>query len=495
MARPGVEVLSRDTAPPRSTPTTSDVAFIVGMTEKGPHDRPVLITSLDAYVRQYGARVSYGFLYDWLDIAFREGLSRAYIGRVVGPSPVSATVNIFDQSGSAAPGDVALVATAVNSGTWANTLNVTTTVSGSDFQVIVTDDVLGTLETSPLLADRQAAVDWSQNSDYIRLALGASAEDPRAQSALSLAGGTDDHASATDATWENALGLFATDLGPGQVCQPGRTTSQAHTDLLEHAAAHNRKAVCDGPNSTVKATVAAAPDAVDGLTIAKEGAGFAPWPIVAGTAPGTTRTVPPSAVVCGRIAATDAVAGVNQPAAGEYGISVTALDLTATFTDTDAEELGAPDEASITRGAINLLRIKNGQVRISGWRTFAEKTANPNHWMFSNERLEMQIKAEAGVIGDRFLFRQIDGAGITIGAWRGALEGMLQRFFLAGALYADPDDPRPETAFYVDVGNQINTAETIANGELHAVLSVRMSPFAELVQIEVVKVPVTMSVA
>jgi hypothetical protein len=144
---------------------------------------------------------------------------------------------------------------------------------------------------------------------------------------------------------------------------------------------------------------------------------------------------------------------------------------------------------------VNLLRVRNGQVVIYGARTVAEKTANPLHWMLSNERLDMQIKAEAGVIGDSFLFREIDGGGLTLGAWRGQLEAMLNRFYLAGSLYADANDPRPETAYYVDVGDQVNTPTTLANGELHAVLSVRMSPFAELVQIQVVKVPITQTVA
>jgi phage tail sheath protein FI len=313
--------------------------------------------------------------------------------------------------------------------------------------------------------------------------------------AANLASGTDDHANATDTQWVNALNLFGADLGPGQVSQVGRTTTQAHTDTIAHAYARNRFAILDGPDTAVKATLAAAPDAVDSLTGSRRGAMYAPWVNVAGSAPGTTKTVPPSAVVAGRTAVTDSLAGVNQPPAGEYGISVTGLSVTATFTDTDAQELGAPDSSSLTRGAVNLLRVRNGQVVIYGDRTVAEKTANPLHWMASNERLDMQIKAEAGVIGDSFLFRQIDGGGLTLGAWRGQLEAMLNRFYLAGSLYADATDPRAETAYYVDVGAQVNTPTTLANGELHAVLSVRMSPFAELVQIQVVKVPITQTVA
>ena len=63
----------------------------------------------------------------------------------------------------------------------------------------------------------------------------------------------------------------------------------------------------------------------------------------------------------------------------------------------------------------------------------------------------------------------------------------VNQYYVAGALYG----PEPSDAYSVDVGPAVNTEETIANGELHAVLRVRMSPFAELVVIEIVKYPTT----
>jgi hypothetical protein len=61
---------------------------------------------------------------------------------------------------------------------------------------------------------------------------------------------------------------------------------------------------------------------------------------------------------------------------------------------------------------------------------------------------------------------------------------MLLAFYNEGSLYGTT----PQEAYSVDVGSSVNTPTTIANGELHAVLSVRMSPDAEWVVIEVVKV-------
>jgi hypothetical protein len=45
----------------------------------------------------------------------------------------------------------------------------------------------------------------------------------------------------------------------------------------------------------------------------------------------------------------------------------------------------------------------------------------------------------------------------------------------------------------VDVSSNVNTPQTIANREMHAAISLRMSEDAELVVIEFAKVPVTQS--
>jgi hypothetical protein len=46
-------------------------------------------------------------------------------------------------------------------------------------------------------------------------------------------------------------------------------------------------------------------------------------------------------------------------------------------------------------------------------------------------------------------------------------------------------------AFTVDTGPAVNTLQTLANLELHAACRVKMSPFAEWVQIQVVKRSIT----
>src|SRR6476620_9461769 len=196
MSRPGTQITIRDTPPSRSVPTDTGVWFVAGMTEKGPNDRPVLVRSLAEYVANFGARVSYGVLYDALDTFFHEGGNRAYVSRVVGPAPVVATATLND--GAAAP---TLIVKAKDSGIWGNSLNVAVVAGdvGGEFKLVITDDVLGALETSPSLVDKAAAIAWSASSAYVNVFDGGvSVLDPAIVAAVSLGTGTDDHANASD---------------------------------------------------------------------------------------------------------------------------------------------------------------------------------------------------------------------------------------------------------------------------------------------------------
>jgi hypothetical protein len=102
--------------------------------------------------------------------------------------------------------------------------------------------------------------------------------------------------------------------------------------------------------------------------------------------------------------------------------------------------------------------------------------------------MHRQIVAECNLIGESFIFRQIDGQGRLIAQFGASLEGnVFMPLFLEGSLFGS----RAGEAYKVDVGPSINTIATQANNELRAVCSVRMSPFSEEVVIEIVKYLVT----
>lgn len=308
---------------------------------------------------------------------------------------------------------------------------------------------------------------------------------PGATGDLSLVATSDDHASAVDADWAKALAYFTSDLGPGQVAMPGRTTSQSYQDLLTHAKTLNRVALLDGADTPTVATLTAATGALKSLATARYGAFLAPWCIVPTGTPGVSKTIPPSGIVAGLIARSDASGNdPNVAAAGDNGISQFATDVSQVpFTDTDRDTLN--------QASVNLIRNMRSTVKLYGYRSLADPTVDTTWEQFTASRLYMALANTLGAVAETFEFDQIDGRGQKIAEFSGALTGALLPFWRDGALYGDS----PSHAFAVDVGPSVNTPTTIAAGELHAAVRVRMSPFAEIVVIQVAKVPITQAVA
>lgn len=478
MPRPGIEITSRESTPPRSAPTDTGVWHVVGLTDRGVAE-PTRITSLAEFVEHLGDRTTYSVLYDAAEAFFREGGNEFYFSRVVGPSAAAATVILDDASAADT-----LRVSANSAGAWGNALNVQIIAgaTGGTFIVIVTHDTLGELERSPELADKTAALTWAEVSEYVALAeAGSSVLDPAVVASTSLAGGGDDRNNITDANWQTALDALTRDLGPGQVSAPGRTTTAGHQQLLAHAASHNRVALLDLPDSASKSTLSAAAVALRSSVNARYGAAFGPWAVIPGLALGTTRVVPYSAVQAGLIARFQAIGGSpNEPAAGVYGVAQYAVGLSQPgWPDADRQDLN--------ESGVNLARVLYGSVRTYGYRSLVDPvTARP--WlMFSNGRLAMAIAAEADVIAERYVFAMIDGRRQKIAEFGGVLTGMLAGYYQQGALFGDI----PEDAFDVNVGADVNTVARLAAGELRAVLTLRMSPFAELVTLEIVKIATT----
>lgn len=472
MTRPGTVVTLREVPSVVSLPTDTGTAFMAGLTDRGPLTAQ-LIRSLNEFVTMFGDRQSYSPLYDAVEVFFREGGDRTYISRVVGPAPTYGSKNLLDGSSA-----ISLVATAIGPGAWSANykVGVAAGVGAGTFKVQVYDSSDVLLEDSGDLLDVNAAVQWSNaNSSYIRLTLGASSNDPAVAAASALSAGTDDRSNITDTQWLNALNLFSNDLGPGQVLAPGRTSDTGHSQLTDHAEANNRVALLDLADTATVATLESAAAAVS----SRFGAAFAPWIVVPGltSVPGSTRTVPPSALVAGLIARNDPSYGPNRPAAGNAGISRFATGLSqVAWTDANREALND--------NSVNVIRSMFGGVRVYGWRSLTDPVTDASWIDFGNARLFMSISAELDAVGENFMFDEIDGQnGETIGNFHSALAGVLLDHYNRGELFGDTADQ----AFNVDTGASVNTLQTIAANELHAVCSVKMSPMAEYIAIEIVK--------
>lgn len=477
--RPGISVKSRASQPSSGTPTDTGIWFVAGLAAKGPTDRAREVNNMAEFVRHYGSRQTWAILYDAVETFFAEGGSRAVVARVVGPAATQSTLALLT---GASP---SLAVDAIGLGPSALSVQVIAGTANAANRVLVIFESGVEVGRSYELTSVTEAVTWSQTSDYVRVrATGAALPDVLAATALGAA--VDDRAAITDTHRAAILARFTKGFGPGQVSFPGATTPAMHAALVAHAAANSRVGILDAPDTAVLGTLTGAADSARALVTADEydqGAAFAPWVIVPGVVRGTTRTVPPSAAVAGLIAYNDG-RGVspNAPSAGprngrfRYVLNVTQPD----FTD--------PDRQTLNEKGVNLLRPLPDGPTLYGYRSLG--TATSAWRSFGASRVRMQVTALASAIASNFMFSQIDGRGLVVGEFHGALTGMLTDLWRSGALYG----ATPDEAFRVETGPQVNTPTTLANDELHAVLAIRTSPFAEFVEIEIVKVPITETV-
>jgi hypothetical protein len=421
--RPGVDVISRALPPPRSAPTDTGVAFVLGPTTQGP--ALALVHSMTEYVATFGDRGAAGDpTYDAADTYFREGGAKLYVSPTnqVGPGTLSGP-------------------------------------SSGDLEAMTRSEL-----------DAYAATLGLDPQEY-----GTKADELTAIQGLDSA-----TLAAADAGIASALAAMTKDLGPGQVFIADPTLAAVadnQSALLAHCAACNRVALlsCADGDATV---LAAAGTALQTDANARYGALFAPSAVIPGIVAGTTRTVPYAAVEAGIIARNDAAYNPNQPAAGVYGQAVYALDLNGRYSDADYESLNV--------NGVNMAKLVYGGVRTYGYRSLVDPVATPAWLFFGNARLNMAIVADAEAIGEGYLFAPLDGRGHTLADFNGDLSAMLLTYYNEDALYG----ATPADAFYVDTGASVNTPDTIANGELHAVIGVRMSTASEWVEIEIVKVAV-----
>jgi hypothetical protein len=474
MARPGVAVQLLELPTPVSDQSDTGTWFAVGTTDRGPTNAPTLIQSIDQFNTVYGARQSYSVLYDAVETFFREGGNRVYIGRVVGPAATTGTKTLLDSGAG-----VSLTVNANGPGAWSANYKVGVvagTASGS-YQIVVADINNVTLEQSGDLLTQGAAVSWSQYSNYVRIVLGATTLNPAPVAVAALSAGNDQRATITDNEWAAALATFSGSLGPGQVSSPGRTSSVAYSQIKTHVENNNRVGLLDLPDSATPATVKSA---AAGVT-SRFCAAFAPWTVIPGLTVGTVRAVPPSALIAGMIARNDPSLSTNTPSAGNNGISNYCTDLTQPdwddFTRTDLNNNGC-----------NVIRRLFGGIRNYGWRSLVNPISDPSWINFGNGRLYCDISAELNAIGENYVFNQIDGQnGATINLFNASLNGAMLAHYQAGDLFGDT----AADAYSVNTGPTVNTLTTLANNELHAIVTMKMSPFAEYVVIQIVKRQVT----
>jgi len=472
MPRPGIDILTVDTAPPFVTNTDTGQAFAAASTSRGP-TTPQLLQSLADFTRLYGPRVTTSMAYDWVDAAFHSGLGKLWFSRLVGPGATAASKVILNVG-------TMFTVTANGVGTWANAVNVSIVSDGGGlFHMLVAfTDTDGTVytEQSPSTSDPAQVASWGDSAQFVRVAVGTAAM--IAVAAAPLATGTDDTANENDTALGVALARFTVAMGPGQVAAPGRTTITAIQAIADHAAANFRVALADAPDTATASTITALAVTVRALTNARYVQLLAPWIYVPGLIGGTTRRVPYSALQAGLIAQSDQANPVSFAVAGPArGRSAYPLDVTQSYIDTDRALLSA---AGVTIG-----RNRNGAVTTFDYVSAANPLTLPQWVNFGSARLVMYAQANGRKIAEAFMFQPIDGKSILINTFAEALNAMLKPLQDAGAIYGSDANP----GYRVDTSG--NTITTIANNELHATMLLRTSPFAQWIAVNIVNVAIS----
>lgn len=476
MPLPGAEVNLLDTVPPSGTPVDTGLTFAVGETERGPLE-PTEIRSYGDLERLYGARQPWGVLHDTLEVAFRTGLSRAIVTRVVADTAVTATVDLDD--GSA---DATITLSAPTPGAWANgatgglsaqVINNTTTAT----IVLLLDGV--EIERSPD-TDRNGLLAWEPSSGVVVADGGASTDLP-ASGTVQFASGDDARVTIDQADYQAALDLITPEHGTGQLIAPG---AAGHTDEATIHLAMLAKAA--DPACQRFAVLDIDPAAAAGTAVSKatplRASGNGRWgtivhPRVQVRAQGSTRLVPASGFWVGRAAATDALAGVGQAPAGQlYGEHGAIVDVERTFTD--AERLQLNDA-----GVIPVVRV-NGNPRVYGAVTLADPAVAGDiayRWVTASRAI-IRIRALAQQVVERYVLRRIDGPRLILAELSNDLSGLLDSEFQAGNLFGD----RPQDAYRVDTSYPtVNTDQSLADGYLRAAVEVRVVPVAERVVLDI----------
>jgi hypothetical protein len=287
----------------------------------------------------------------------------------------------------------------------------------------------------------------------------------------------------------SALALFDESLGPGQIAAVGADATAGATTydaLLDLAADTGRFALLDvGNDDTVTAmetlggTLAARANVEHGMSAGQ----WLTIPAAAGVVGGTDRQVPGSATTAALIARADALGNPNRAAAGR--------DFPLQYASGFVRDVTLADAETLLDAGINSFLNRYGVLQLYGFQTGVPQDPDNPFWQANCGRARMAITARAKSIGENYMFKPIDGRGLLAAALKTDLEAMLSELYQANGLYG----ATPRDAYSVQVTGQVNTDQTVAQGELHAVAQARLSLHAKSVQINLVSVPVTGRVA
>ena len=464
--------------PVNPTVPASGRYFVVGQFDRGRTDVAQRVRSLAELEVLYGGRVSYGSAYDDLPMFFEEGGTEAHVIRVVGPA---ATVGTLTLDGAGGVDSVRI--DALGAGAWSADVDVTV-AAGSIAGIKVTIDgpLEGDTENYDNLESAAAVASALATSRYVKgTDLGGPI--PVAIAATALSAGADDRASITATHMTNALDLLDIALGAGAVAIPGYASSLVGAGLMEHAKENRRLAIlaaARGASDADYIAAAAARLAPDG----EHGGIFGPW-LEVPLGNGVTKLVSPEGYVAAKRALAHLSEGPWATPIGEPSVARFVLGTERAITRAQGNTL---EEANV-----NPIRVVQNTTRIYGYRSLSTDLAN--YALLIGRDVLNYVADEADRRLERFVGRPVDGKGQLLASVASELVGILDPMRQAGGLYERVVDGQLiDPGYSVDVGPTVNTAAVLNANTVAAVVALRVSPVAALIDLTIVKAGLTATV-
>jgi len=458
----------------------SGQVMMVGLTERGPTNRRSL-RSLTEYVNIYGGRLSYSSLYDQLATFFGEGGSRAVIARIVGPASTKGTLTLADNE-SGSPNSTLRV-DASGAGNWSEDVDIqiATGTQAGTYKVIVTYKDIRVQMVDNLITPADAVQAFS-NSNWVTFSdLGSPSlfpvNQPGTLAATPLSAGNDDRANVTDSIAVNALDQFDSDLGSGAVCIPGRTGSTIFNGIDAHCRISNRRVglLADAWEADIETLLTSASD-LDSEFLGL----FTPWVRV--KSPSGVAVISPEGYVAAMRARAHAQVGPWRTPMGNIAVSTTLLGLDQIYTPGEIDDLN--------EGKVSPIKFSRSTYRLYGWRSLSVDAEN--YFSLKDRDLLNFLVHEGEGILELSVGETIDSKGNLAAQIKGMLVGLVDPIAQSGGLYAQLNEEGKEVspAYRVITDDTVNPPEQLAQNIIAASVYVRVSPFANSVLLNFIKVGV-----
>lgn len=472
-SRPDVYVEEISTGEKPIQAVSTSIGAFIGRTPRGEVGKAVEITSWTDYLNKFALGCKSPYLAD-------SDLSYAIFGYFLNGGSVCKVVRVASASATASKVLLAVDGLEVKAkevGEWSNGILGVKVVSNSsnfDVQVYANGELVETIENVSNTKGANYFVDViNETSKYIAI-------DPTTDKTLSvtsdikkLTGGDDNAESITNSDYTGAKGLLAldTELDVTLVAIPGLS---AETEVAKALVDY-----CDGRGDCFAIIDCKATDREGAKTFRQalggnNGAVYFPYGKVndpLGRTSSSLKACPPSGHIMGVYARTDANRGVYKAPAGEECVVRGFISLTASLTKTEL--------AVLNPLGVNCIVAKpNKGIVVWGARTLS---ADPSKRYVSDIRYDLMIKSSVYEGTQWAIFEPNDDT-----LWEKVsttLTSFLDTEWRSGALRGTTS----EEAYYVKCDSELNTVDTINQGQLIAEIGYAKQKPSEFVIVKIVQ--------